>query len=84
MGESECNTEPIRLPQLKKISLCQVETIGDAYMVVSGLPERIDYHGHEIACMSLDFLQAVNGFEIEHMADTQLKLRIGGYCMMLF
>ena len=56
-----------------------METIGDAYMVVSGLPERIDYHAHEIACMSLDFLQAVNGFEIEHMAGTQLKLRIGKY-----
>lgn len=55
----------------------QVETIGDAYMVVSGLPDRIDYHGREIACMSLDFLRGVSGFVIEHMPDTQLKLRIG-------
>lgn len=46
-------------------------------MVVSGLPDRIDYHGREIACMSLDFLRGVSGFVIEHMPDTQLKLRIG-------
>ena len=54
-----------------------METIGDAYMVCSGLPERIDYHATEIACMSLDFLSAIKGFVIEHLPDTQLKLRVG-------
>lgn len=54
-----------------------METIGDAYMVCSGLPERIDYHAVEIAGMALDFLGAVKGFVIDHLPDEQLKLRIG-------
>lgn len=58
-----------------------METIGDAYMVCSGLPERIDYHAHEIACMSLDFLAAVKHFTIDHMPDEQFKLRIGTYTL---
>lgn len=55
----------------------QVETIGDAYMVCSGLPDRIDYHPTEIACMAIDFLGAITGFVIDHLPDDQLKLRIG-------
>lgn len=46
-------------------------------MVCSGLPDRIDYHAGEIASMALDFLSAIQGFIIDHMPDTQLKLRIG-------
>lgn len=57
-----------------------METIGDAYMVCSGCPERIDYHAHEIACMALDFRAAVNGFGIDHKPGEQLKLRIGLHC----
>ncbi|XP_077865835.1 atrial natriuretic peptide receptor 2-like, partial [Saccoglossus kowalevskii] len=56
----------------------KVETIGDAYMVVSGLPVRNgDHHVCEIAKMSLTLLEAVNTFKIRHMPTEQLKLRIG-------
>jgi len=55
----------------------QVETIGDAYMVCSGLPDRIDYHASEVASMALDFLHAVTGFVINHLPEEQLKLRVG-------
>lgn len=56
----------------------QVETIGDAYMVVSGLPVRNGkLHGREIARMALALLDAVRTFKIRHRAEQQLKLRIG-------
>ena len=56
----------------------QVETIGDAYMVVSGLPVRNgNNHAREIARMSLRLLQAVASFRIRHRPNDQLKLRIG-------
>ena len=45
----------------------QVETIGDAYMVVSGLPLRNGLaHSREITRMSLGLLQAVQTFQIRH------------------
>ncbi|XP_063684915.1 atrial natriuretic peptide receptor 2-like isoform X5 [Bolinopsis microptera] len=56
----------------------KVETIGDAYMVVSGLPVRNgNRHVAEIANMSLDFLNFVKKFKVRHKPDVQLRLRIG-------
>lgn len=56
----------------------KVETIGDAYMVVSGLPVRNGItHAREIARLSLDLLNAVNNFKIHHRPNDPLKLRIG-------
>ncbi|GJQ80786.1 hypothetical protein Trydic_g9377 [Trypoxylus dichotomus] len=56
----------------------KVETIGDAYMVVSGLPERNgDEHAKEIGLMALRILDAVHSFTIKHKPEYQLKLRIG-------
>lgn len=58
--------------------VAQVETIGDAYMVVSGLPGRNgNLHAREIARMSLALRSAVHSFTIKHRPDDQLKLRIG-------
>lgn len=56
----------------------KVETIGDAYMVVSGLPLRNgDEHAKEICLMALAILDAVMTFKIFHKQDTQLSVRIG-------
>uniref|UniRef100_A0A8C7ITJ5 Guanylate cyclase n=1 Tax=Oncorhynchus kisutch TaxID=8019 RepID=A0A8C7ITJ5_ONCKI len=56
----------------------KVETIGDAYMVVSGLPVRNgNLHGREIARMSLALLEAVHSFRIRHRPAQQLFLRSG-------
>lgn len=56
----------------------KVETIGDAYMVVSGLPERNgNRHAGEIATLSLDLLHNIRTFRIRHLPDKHMQLRIG-------
>ncbi|KAI0211265.1 Receptor-type guanylate cyclase Gyc76C [Lamellibrachia satsuma] len=56
----------------------KVETIGDAYMVVSGLPIRNgNNHAGEIASLSLHLIRAMQTFRIRHRPNELLKLRIG-------
>lgn len=56
----------------------KIETIGDAYMVVSGLPiKNGDRHAGEIASMALELVEKVKSFKIPHKPDQTLKLRIG-------
>ncbi|XP_076021157.1 guanylyl cyclase C [Genypterus blacodes] len=56
----------------------KVETIGDAYMVASGLPNRNgDRHAVDIAHMALDILAFVGTFQLEHLPGIPLWIRIG-------
>jgi class 3 adenylate cyclase len=56
----------------------KVETIGDAYMVASGLPVRNgDFHACAISRMSLALLNVVQSFKVRHRPQHQLRLRIG-------
>uniref|UniRef100_A0A8V5HBT8 Guanylate cyclase n=1 Tax=Melopsittacus undulatus TaxID=13146 RepID=A0A8V5HBT8_MELUD len=56
----------------------KVETIGDAYMVASGLPKRNgNRHAGEIANMALDILSAVGSFRMRHMPEVPVRIRIG-------
>lgn len=60
------------------VLVSQVETIGDAYMVVSGLPIRNgDDHAKEIARMSLAILVGLRQYQCPHVPHQQLKIRIG-------
>uniref|UniRef100_G1SXP0 Guanylate cyclase n=1 Tax=Oryctolagus cuniculus TaxID=9986 RepID=G1SXP0_RABIT len=56
----------------------KVETIGDAYMVASGLPKRNgSRHAAEIANMSLDILSSVGTFKMRHMPEVPVRIRMG-------
>ncbi|XP_066537153.1 retinal guanylyl cyclase 2 [Hoplias malabaricus] len=56
----------------------KVETIGDAYMVASGLPvPNGNRHAAEISNMALDILSAVGTFKMTHMPDVPVRIRIG-------
>ncbi|XP_028298297.1 atrial natriuretic peptide receptor 1 [Gouania willdenowi] len=56
----------------------KVETIGDAYMVVSGVPvENGILHASEISNMALDLVGVCQSFRIPHKPNTQLQIRAG-------
>ncbi|KIH66801.1 adenylate/guanylate cyclase catalytic domain protein [Ancylostoma duodenale] len=56
----------------------KVETIGDAYLCVSGLPNRNGKeHIKQICSMSLAFMDSLKSFRIPHLPNEKLNLRIG-------
>ncbi|VDK81125.1 unnamed protein product [Dibothriocephalus latus] len=63
---------------LEKFDVYKVETIGDSYVVSSGLPRRNGRrHAGEIASMALELLSISGTFAIRHMPTVPLRLRIG-------
>ena len=55
-----------------------METIGDAYMLVSGLPvQNGTRHSVEVCDAALEILEATRQYDVKHMPETQIKIRIG-------
>jgi class 3 adenylate cyclase len=59
----------------EKHKLEKIKTIGDAYMVVGGLPEPENGSAQEVLQMALDMLETMKQFNKEN--NTDLKIRIG-------
>ncbi|KAK6758396.1 hypothetical protein RB195_015920 [Necator americanus] len=58
----------------------QVETIGDGYLCVSGLPHRNGREHIKAICnMSLGFMKSLEGFRIPHLPHERVNLRIGAH-----
>ncbi len=53
----------------------KIKTIGDAYMVVGGLPTPRLHHAEAVADMALDMLKTIEEFNAAHQSD--LSIRIG-------
>lgn len=62
--------DPTDLHGLEKI-----KTIGDAYMVTAGVPERMTDHAERTAELALDMLRAMD--RLNAGASTPLLIRIG-------
>ncbi|VDN11508.1 unnamed protein product [Dibothriocephalus latus] len=64
--------------KINKFDVYKVETIGDAYMVASGLPIRNgNLHAGEVATMALELLSLSAALVIRHLPDVPILLRIG-------
>ncbi|XP_045163816.2 atrial natriuretic peptide receptor 1-like [Mercenaria mercenaria] len=64
--------------RLDSFGVYKVETIGDGYMVASGLPMRNgERHVEEIAQLSLDLLKTIGEMKIPHLSNEKMRLRIG-------
>ncbi|XP_028163483.1 receptor-type guanylate cyclase gcy-25-like isoform X1 [Ostrinia furnacalis] len=64
--------------KIMEYNVYKVETIGDAYMVVSGLPQRNDNrHASEIADMSLSLMRSLEGANVPHRPEDPLRIRAG-------
>jgi class 3 adenylate cyclase len=85
--ELSCNMSPVQLVGLlnrifsmfdnlcDQYKLEKIKTIGDAYMVVSGLPEPRADHAAAIANMALDMQKAIS--QVKSREGIQISMRIG-------
>jgi class 3 adenylate cyclase len=61
-----------------RFGLEKVKTIGDAYMVVGGMPERSEDHADRVAAMAIELTEAIG--RIDAAARLGISFRIGINC----
>ncbi|HNN81168.1 MAG TPA: adenylate/guanylate cyclase domain-containing protein, partial [Leptospiraceae bacterium] len=59
----------------EKYKLEKIKTIGDAYMVVGGLPEPDEDHAKKVASFALEMLEIINDYRKEK--NIPIEVRIG-------
>jgi class 3 adenylate cyclase len=59
----------------ERFGLEKIKTIGDAYMVAAGIPERNDHHALATADFALEMMKELSSFNAQNKID--LKLRVG-------
>ena len=63
---------------VRLVYLFQVETIGDAYMIVSGIPEENgNEHIRNICNTALELMLLLKTYEIPHRRSVKLRIRLG-------
>ncbi|UBF27668.1 MASE1 domain-containing protein [Kovacikia minuta CCNUW1] len=60
----------------EKHGLEKIKTIGDAYMVVGGIPEHKDDHAQAVAEMALDIRTAIANFSSHHRQTFEIRIGI--------
>ena len=63
---------------LDKYKIEKIKTIGDAYMVAAGVPERYADHTLEMIYFCEDVLKLIKDFNARN--NSELKIRIGVHC----
>ncbi|XP_050738004.1 soluble guanylate cyclase 88E-like isoform X2 [Eriocheir sinensis] len=66
----------------EKHKVYKVETIGDAYMVVAGAPERQANHGEMVCNMALDMVEAITELT-DPSTGNHLRIRVGVHSGMV-
>ena len=62
---------------IERYDVYKVETIGDSYMIVSGLPVENTTHAQEIATMAIHMLWAVDKFVYKAKPELKIRVRMG-------
>ncbi len=58
-----------------RYGLEKIKTIGDAYMVVGGVPEKMEDHALKVTCMGLEMIEAASTSRAQKFA--KIAIRIG-------
>uniref|UniRef100_UPI00398F2686 soluble guanylate cyclase 88E-like n=1 Tax=Pristiophorus japonicus TaxID=55135 RepID=UPI00398F2686 len=66
----------------EKHRVFKVETIGDAYMVVAGVPKKTKYHAHNICDMALDMVQSIGHLK-DPSTGSNIQIRVGVHSEMV-